>query len=63
MSAANIVGLILSNAWQLLAPVRRNPLALALFAAALVLGFNDTASPVTILLAAAAIGALKPPKQ
>ena len=31
--------------------------------AALVLGFKETASPVTILLAAAAIGALKPPKQ
>ena len=60
---AAVVGLIVSNAWQLLAPVRRNPLALALFTAALVLGFNDTASPVTILLAAAAIGALKPPKQ
>jgi chromate transporter len=60
---AAVVGLILSNAWQLFEPVRRSPLAVALFAAALVLGITNWAGPVTILLAAAGIGALKPAKQ
>jgi chromate transporter len=59
---AAVVALILTSAWQLLKPFRRNPLALALFAAALITGLANIASPVTILLSAAAIGALKPPK-
>ncbi|MFN0107159.1 MAG: chromate transporter [Bryobacteraceae bacterium] len=57
-----VVALILSSAWQLLKPVRQNPLALSLFAVALIATLANFASPVTILLAAAAIGALKPPK-
>lgn len=59
---AAVVALILSSAWHLLKPFRRNPLAIALFAAALVLGITNTAGPVTILLAAAAIGAVRPPE-
>lgn len=57
---AAVVALIASSAWQLLQPFRKNPLALALFAAALLAGLANIASPVTILLAAAAIGALRP---
>ena len=59
---AAVVALILSSAWHLLQPFRRNPLALAIFAAAVLIGITNTASPVTILLAAAAIGACKPQK-
>ena len=60
---AAVVALILSSAWQLLQPFRKNPLALALFAVALITALANIASPVTILLSAAAIGALNPPKQ
>lgn len=59
---AAVVALILSSAWQLLQPFRKNPLALVIFSAAVLIGITNSASPVTILLAAAAIGALKPSK-
>lgn len=57
---AGVVALIVSNAWQILRPYRQNPLALILFAAALGAGLTDLASPITILLTAAAIGACSP---
>jgi len=60
---AAVVGLILSSAWQLLRPFRKKPFAIAIFVAALLAGITNTASPVTILLSAAALGALFPPKQ
>lgn len=59
---AAVVALIASSAWQLLSPYRTNIFILTLFAAALLLGLSNTAGPVTILLGAAAIGALRPPK-
>lgn len=59
---AAVVALILSSAWQVLKPVVRNPLSVALFFGALAAGFTDAASPVTILLAAAVLGALRPAK-
>ncbi|MBL8236412.1 MAG: chromate transporter [Bryobacterales bacterium] len=59
---AAVVALIASSAWQLLQPFRKNPLALFLFAAALCAGLASLASPITILLTAAAIGACFPPK-
>ena len=55
---AAVVALIASSAWQLLKPFRKNPLALILFLA----GLANVASPVTILLTAALLGALLPPK-
>jgi chromate transporter len=58
---AAVVALILSTAWNLLRPFRKNLLALLLFAAALAAGLANIASPVAILLSAAVIGALKPP--
>jgi len=60
---AAVVGLILSSAWQLFDTVRRFPIAIPLFGAALALGVTDTLSPVTILLLAAAAGALQSAKQ
>ena len=59
---AAVVALILSTAWQLLKPFRKNPFAIALFTIALVAALTQIASPVTILLTAAVIGALRPPK-
>jgi chromate transporter len=59
---AAVVALIASSAWQLLQPFRRNPLALLLFVAALAAGLANIASPITILLAAAAIGSCFPAK-
>jgi len=59
---AAVVALIAASAWQLLEPFRKEPLALFLFAAALSAGLAEAAGPVTILLTAAAIGAVLPPK-
>ena len=60
---AAVVALIASSAWQLLQPFRKDLFLLTLFAAALLLGITNSASPITILLSAAAIGALRPPRQ
>lgn len=60
---AGVVALIASSAWQLFAPMRKRPLAILLFAAALCAGLFNFASPVTILLGAAAIGAAAPPNE
>jgi len=57
---AAVVALIVSSAWQILKPLTSNPLALVLFAAALFAGLADLASPITILLIAAAVGAGRP---
>jgi chromate transporter len=59
---AAVVALILTSAWQVFRPVSHRPLAIVLFLAALGMGLTNAASPVTILLGAAAIGALKPGK-
>lgn len=59
---AGVVALIASSAWTLLQPLRRDGLAIALFVAALGAGIWQLAGPVTILLGAAAIGALWPPE-
>jgi chromate transporter len=59
---AGVVGLVLASAWQVFRPVSHRPLAVVLFVAALGLGLTNTASPVTVLLGAALIGALKPGK-
>ncbi len=59
---AAVVALILSSAWQLFKPFRTNALAITLFLAALAAGLTQLASPVTILLAAAVIGAIVPRK-
>ena len=60
---AAVVGLILSSAWQLFNTVRRFPIAIPLFGAALALGVTETVGPVTILLLAATAGALLSTKQ
>lgn len=57
---AAVVALIVSSAWQILKPLTSNPLAMVLFAVALFAGLADLASPITILLIAAAIGACRP---
>jgi chromate transporter len=59
---AGVVALIVSSAWQLLQPFRKNGLAMVLFIAALAAGFYNVLSPVTILLGAAAVGAFRPPE-
>ena len=59
---AGVVALIVSSAWQLLQPLCRNGLAITLFLAALGAGIFQVAGPVTILLGAAAVGALWPPE-
>lgn len=59
---AGVVALIAASAWQIFQPLRKSPLAIALCVAALAAGLTDFAGPVTILLTAAAIGALMPPK-
>ncbi|HEU0121568.1 MAG TPA: chromate transporter [Bryobacteraceae bacterium] len=60
---AAVVALIVSSAWQLFQPFLRNPLAVALAIAALLAAATNAAGPVTILLCAAAIGALRPSPQ
>lgn len=55
---AAVVGLIVSSAWQLLRPMGWSPLAGLLFVGALAAGAAEAAGPVTILLAAAGLGAL-----
>jgi 4-hydroxybenzoate polyprenyltransferase len=55
---AAVVGLIVSSAWQLLRPMGWSPLAGMLFVGALVAGASEVAGPVTVLLAAAGLGAL-----
>lgn len=59
---AAVVALILSSAWQLASPYRRDLPLLALFLVALYAGLANSASPVTILLLAAAANALRTPK-
>jgi len=55
---AGVVGLIGASAWQLMSPFRLRPLAWLLFAAGFVIMWRDWASPLTILIGAAAAGAV-----
>ena len=57
---AGVVALIAASAWQIFQPSIQKPLAIALLLAALAAGLTDVAGPVTILLSAAAIGAIWP---
>lgn len=55
---AGVVGLIGASAWQLMAPLRKRVIAWLLFVAGFVLMGLDLASPLAILLLAAAAGSL-----